>query len=103
MAAHDTAEGFLEPVKAADVVAVAVGDQDGGDARLPQLSVIIHDLLGPRAVWFARVHHHHMVVGVANEIDVCSAWVHGPETARVLFNMGGVDVLGDLHRPVLAL
>ena len=53
VAAHHTSELLLEPVQAADVVAVAVGDQDGGDAGLPQFGVEIQYLFRPGAVGLA--------------------------------------------------
>ena len=99
MAADDAAKLLLKPVQPADVVAVAVGNHYRGDTRLAQFRVEILNLFGPGSVRFARVHHHHVVVGVAHKIDVSAAGVHGPKGAGIFFNVGGVDILGNLHWP----
>ena len=102
MATHHTAELFLQTVQATDVVSVAMGDQNGGDAGLTQFGVKIQYLLRPGAKWLSCIHNYHVVLWISHEVNVGAAWVHGPEAARVFFNVGGEDMFSDLHLRVTA-
>ena len=48
---------------------------------------------------FTRIYHHHVIIGISHEINVGPTRVHGSESARILFNVGCVDILANLHRP----
>ena len=98
VAAHGAAEGFLQAVEAADVVAVAVGNEDGVNGRGAQFAPVVQDLAAPVAVGFAGVDHYHTVAGVADEVDLSAAGMHGAVAVGVLVDVGAVHMGGNLHR-----
>ena len=97
MAAHGAVKGFLEPVQAADVVAVAVGNEDGVDGRAAQGAPVVHNLPPPAPVGFAGVDDRHPVVGVAHEVDLRAAGVHGAVAVGILGDVDAVHIFGNLH------
>ena len=103
MAADFAVETFLQAVQAADVVAMAVGNQDGVNARPAQFGVIAQDLPGPGAVGFAGIDHRHAGRRVAGEVYLRSAGVHGAEPGRIFRDVGAEYVPGNLHIAQLAI
>ena len=98
VAAHRTIKDVLQPVQAADVVAVAVGNQDGRHPGPAQLLIVVQYLAGPGAIRLPGVHQDHVVGRVADKVNLCAAGVHCAKGALVFPYMGTVNMLGNLHR-----
>ena len=97
VATHLAAHLFLYPVQTADVVFVAVGHQYRRHSRPPQLGVVVQYLASPGPVRLSRIDHHHVVVGVADEVYLRPTGVHRAEGVGVFQDVSAVDVVGDLH------
>ena len=78
-----------------------MGDKDGGNPWVAQFSMVVQDLVRPRAVRLPGIDHYHVVLWVAHKVNVGASRMHRPKTTRVFFDVSGVDVLGDLHGTVL--
>ena len=80
------------------MVAVAVGDQNGRDTGPTKFGMKIQDLLGPRTVRLASIDHYHVVVRIADEVDLGTSGMHGPEGALVFLDVSAINMFSDAHR-----
>ena len=77
MAAHGGLDHVANTVEAPDVVPVAVGDDDRRHSRLAQLLVGVKDLPRPFSVLLAGIYQDHLVLRVADEVDVSPSGMKG--------------------------
>lgn len=77
MAAHWGPDHVANTVEAPDVVSVAVVDDDRRHSRLAQLLVGVKDLPRPFSVLLAGIYQDHLVLRVADEVDVSPSGMKG--------------------------
>ena len=93
MAAHGRPHRVVNPIQAADVVYVAVGNDYRAYPRQAKPVVVVEDGVGPLSPVVASVDQHHLIIWVADEVVVRSSGMgHG-----TVVYVHVVNVRGDLH------